>query len=158
MENDKEKNKGKFIDADVEIEEQESPKLSSNDEFGIPTTITNVGLAKLVSKLEMETNQQDLKNQIVELKFQNEELDKKLSTLINLLFAKNSQPSIITLGNFNFIHFSSQGKDHQHKKNKIKVDFDMTCYLSDQELNYIVNLATGIQVNIMLRRKLKPKQ
>ena len=42
----------------VEIEEQESPKLLSDDEFEIPTTITNVVHANLVSKLhEMEINQ-----------------------------------------------------------------------------------------------------
>ena len=140
MKNDKEKGEGKIVDVDEEIEEKQGPKLLSSNEFGIPTTITNVVLAKVVSKLQqIEENQEDLKNQNEGLKKQNEELDKKLSTVINLLTGRNTQTSMSTLGDWTDIPSSSRDKDHGQKDG----DIDATCNLSDPDLNYIVNLATA---------------
>ena len=99
MKNGSEKDKGQVVDVDEDIEEQQGPKLLSSDEFSVPTTITNVVLAKVVSKLqEIKANQKDLKNQNEELKKQNGELDKKLSIVINLLTGRNTQTSMSTLG------------------------------------------------------------
>ena len=140
MKNGSEKDKGQVVDVDEDIEEQQGPKLLSSDEFSVPTTITNVVLAKVVSKLqEIKANQKDLKNQNEELKKQNGELDKKLSIVINLLTGRNTQTSMSTLGDQNDIPSSSQEKDHRQKDG----DIDTTCNLNDLDLNYIVNLATS---------------
>ena len=140
MKNGSEKDKGQVVDVDEDIEEQQGPKLLSSDEFSVPTTITNVVLAKVVSKLqEIKANQKDLKNQNEELKKQNGELDKKLSIVINLLTGRNTQTSMSTLGDWTDIPSSSQDKDHGQKDG----DIDATCNLSDPDLNYIVNLATA---------------
>ena len=65
---------------------QQSPALVSISDM--PTSNSNATLAILISKLDqLEANQ-------FELKRQNKELNKKMSTIVNLLTIRNNQSSI----------------------------------------------------------------